>query len=203
MLSAAPQLEADKHVLSFVSLVARALPAGDEWDLSGLLVDGQPVSRATVVAWLNAAYQAAYEVEYQVQQPDQDPVCSVEGLYQLLSFADSVDSTRPVLKACCSRLHSLQLHAQLGQQHVALETNGTGYYFGIATQCLLHQPALTAVGITMDAAPAAASAEERHAFKQQVAAQTEKLLWLAYRLQLQPLVQHLHCFIRALSYFST
>jgi hypothetical protein len=106
-----------------------------------------------------------------------------------------------VLKACCSRLHSLQLHAQLGQQQVALDTDATGYYFASDTQRLACQTALTAVGFAMDAAPVAATAEEQQAFKQQVAAQTEQLLWLAYRLQLQPLVQHLHGFIRALSCF--
>jgi hypothetical protein len=201
-LAAAAQLEADKQVVCLFSLVARALPAGDEWDLSGLLLDGKPVSRATVVAWLNAAYQAAYEEEFEEQQRDKNPACSGEGLYQLLSFADAVDSTRPVLRACCSRLQSLQLHAQLGQQQVALDTDGTGYYFSTRSQRLVYQPDLTAAGLDIDAAPAAPSAEERKAFKQQVAAQTEQLLWLAYRLQLQPLVQHLHNFIQALSHFA-
>jgi hypothetical protein len=35
-----------------------------------------------------------------------------------------------------------------------------------------------------------------------VAAQTEQLLWLAYRLQLQPLVQHMHNFIQNASFFT-
>jgi hypothetical protein len=52
---AASPLEADAQVIRLFSSVARQLPETDEWDLSGLLVDGQPVSRATVVAWLKAA----------------------------------------------------------------------------------------------------------------------------------------------------
>jgi hypothetical protein len=42
-------------------LVAAGLPAQvngqDVWDLSNVLVDGAPVDRVTVVAWLNACYQ--------------------------------------------------------------------------------------------------------------------------------------------------
>jgi hypothetical protein len=50
------------HVVQLFSLCAAGLPAqaaGQDavWDLSSLLIDGRPVSRATVVAWLNASYQ--------------------------------------------------------------------------------------------------------------------------------------------------
>jgi hypothetical protein len=129
MLAAAVPLEADRQVVCLFSGVARGLPDAEEWDLSGSLVDGQPVSRQTVVAWLNAAYQAAYEVNFEAQKKPNNPACSMTGLYHLLSFADAVDSTKPVLKACCAQLQSLKLHAQLGQQPLMLETNGVGYYF--------------------------------------------------------------------------
>ncbi|WIA20917.1 hypothetical protein OEZ85_005259 [Tetradesmus obliquus] len=199
-LTPAVQLEADKRVVFLLSSVARALPETDEWDLSGLLVERQPVSRPTVVAWLNAAYQLVYEEDYEAQGPDEDPACSVEGLHMLLSFADAVDSTRPVLKACCSRLQSLQLHPQLGQQQVALDTNGVGYYFSPTTSKLVSQPSLIESGVTMVATPESPT-EQQAAFKQQVAAQIERLLWLAYRLQLQPLVEHMHTCIQAFSIF--
>ncbi|KAF6245558.1 hypothetical protein COO60DRAFT_1650237 [Scenedesmus sp. NREL 46B-D3] len=55
----------------------------------------------------------------------------------------------------------------------------------------------------MAAAPEAADGTERLAFEEQVAAQTEQLLWLAHKLQLQPLVQRLYGFIRSLSYLPT
>jgi hypothetical protein len=185
-----------------VSSVASGLPdTGDEWDLSGLLVDGQPVSRATAVAWLNAAYQAVREQDF--EQQNDSPVCSVDGLYRLLSFADAVGSTKPLLRACCSQLQSMKLHAQLGQQQVALATDGTSYYINSVSHMLLRQPDFSKVGVPIEEAPAAASAEEQQAFKQQVAAQTEQLLWLAHKLQLQPLLQHLGRFVHALSQFYT
>ncbi|WIA41200.1 hypothetical protein OEZ86_004815 [Tetradesmus obliquus] len=197
---AATPLDADEQLVRLLSLVARALPEGGEWDLSGLLLDGQPVSRAVVVAWLNAAYQQAYGEDFEAQEPDQDPACSVQGLYMLLSFADAVDSTKPLLRACCSQLQRLQLHAQLGQQQVGLDTSEIGYFFH--SNAKLHrQPILTKPGTPMPAAPDAASAEQQAAFKQQVAAQTEQLLWLAHRLQLQPLVQHMHSCVWAMSFF--
>uniref|UniRef100_A0A383VSH5 Uncharacterized protein n=1 Tax=Tetradesmus obliquus TaxID=3088 RepID=A0A383VSH5_TETOB len=40
-------------------------------------------------------------------------------------------------------------------------------------------------------------AEQQDAFRQQVAAQTERLLWLSYKLQLEPLIQRLHAFIQS------
>jgi hypothetical protein len=199
--AAAAPLEADRQVVCLFSSVARGLPEADEWDLSGLLVDGQPVSRATAVAWLNAAYQAAYAEDFDAQPPDEDAARSVKGLYQLLSFADAVDSTKPVLNACCAQLKQLKLHAQLRQQQLALDTDGAAYYFGADTQRLVRQPDTSTRGSYVEDDPTAVTAEEQRAFKQQVAAQTEQLLWLAYKLQLQPLVLHMHHFIRTLSCF--
>jgi hypothetical protein len=141
-----------------------------------------------------------YEEDFE-QQGD-SPACNVEGLYRLLSFADAVGSTKPLLRACCSQLQSLKLHAQLGQQQVALATDGTSYYFCGTSQKLLRQPDVRQPGTYIQEAPAAASAEERQAFKQQVAAQTEQLLWLAHKLQLQPLLQHLIRFVQTLSHFT-
>jgi hypothetical protein len=202
ILTAAALLEADRQVVCLFSGVARGLPDADEWDLSGLLVDGQPVSRETVVAWLNAAYQAAYEEDFEAQQKADNPACSMTGLYQLLSFADAVDSTRPVLKACCAQLQILQLHAQLGPKQLALETNGTGYYFSKRTQLLMCCTDVSKIAEQVEGAPAATTAEEQQAFNRQVAAQTEQLLWLAHKLQLQPLLQHLNRFVQALSWFT-
>jgi hypothetical protein len=173
------------------------LPATDEWDLSGLLVEGQPVSRATVVAWLNAACHNTYGTDY--EQQEDSPACTFNDLYRLLLFADAVDSTRPLLKACCARLQQLQLRALLGQQQVSLKTDGTSY--GFSTDGHL----CTAFNATGNAAVPGldpAASEEQQVFRQQVAAQTEQLLWLAYRLQLQSLVQRLHTFIWPLCWFA-
>jgi hypothetical protein len=57
----AEPLAPHRHIVQLFSLCAAGLPAqpGEDavWDLSNILIDGQAVSRATVVAWLNAAYQ--------------------------------------------------------------------------------------------------------------------------------------------------
>jgi hypothetical protein len=197
--AAAPSpLEAEAYLVRMFSAVARQLPETDEWDLSSLLADGQPVSRATAVAWLNAAYQHAYETEF--EQQEDSPTGAVEGLYWLLAFADAVESTRPLLKACCAGLQQLQLYEQLGQQLVTLQTNGPGFGFTSDRQLFL-QPNITDFNSLM-VGPSAANGAEQEAFIQQVAAQTEQLLWLAYRLELEPLVQRLHGFVRPLCWFS-
>ncbi|WIA39964.1 hypothetical protein OEZ86_013394 [Tetradesmus obliquus] len=198
--AAAPTpLEPEAYLVCMYSAVARRLPETEEWDLSGLLVDGQPVSRATAVAWLSAAYQHAYETYFEEQQDSS--ASSAEGLYKLLAFADAVDSTRPLLKACCAGVEDLQLRAQLGQQQVSLETDGTAYFFNSRDGLLMQQTDFNERITGLQGSSEAASAEQQDAFRQQVAAQTEQLLWLAYRLQLQPLAQRLHSFIRALDWF--
>jgi hypothetical protein len=50
------------HIVQLFSLCAAGLQAQQAendtvWDLSNMLIDGQPVARATVLAWLNACYQ--------------------------------------------------------------------------------------------------------------------------------------------------
>ncbi|KAF6252957.1 hypothetical protein COO60DRAFT_477893 [Scenedesmus sp. NREL 46B-D3] len=190
-------LEAEQLVVILFSSVARSLPACDEWDISGLLVDGRSVGRATVVAWLNAAYQHTYQADFEAQ-PD-DPACSVEGLYYLLAFADAVGTTKGLLQACCLRLERLQLLAHLGQVQVPLNTDGSGYALNPVSTRLHQLPDLSADSRAVTRA--FVGAEEQQDFKQQVAALVEQLLWLAYRLQLQPLAEHLQKLVRALCMF--
>jgi hypothetical protein len=50
------------QIVQLFSQCAAGLPAKQAeddtaWDLGNVLIDGQPVARATVVAWLNACYQ--------------------------------------------------------------------------------------------------------------------------------------------------
>jgi hypothetical protein len=195
--AALSQLEAEACLVRMYSAVARQLPETDEWDLSGLLVDGQPVSRAIVVAWLNAAYQHAYLADYE-QQAD-SPACIVEGLYLLLAFADAVHSTPGMLAACCARLlQGLQLRTQLRQQQVSLETDGRVYAF-VDSQ-LIELLDFKGYSSSVLGVSTAADAEQQ-AFTRQVAAQTEQLLWLACRLQLLLIVRRLHNFVRGLSFF--
>jgi hypothetical protein len=182
-------LDADEHLVRMYSAVARQLPVTDTWDLSSLLIDGQPVSRSTVVAWLNAAYQNTFDRDF--EQQDDSPGSSAEGLYQLLAFADAINSSRPLIRGCCEDLERLQLRVQLGQQQVSLKTQGTSYAFSMSGELLQ----VTDGTVTRPSMFPAARAEQQ-AMWEQVAAQTEQLLWLAYKLQLEPLLQQLHRFVR-------
>lgn len=66
-----------REVLNVMSSCARGLPAdAAQWDLSLLLVEGQPVHKQTVLSWVNKAYLCTYgetfedALEYQ-KQPQQ------------------------------------------------------------------------------------------------------------------------------------
>lgn len=96
----ADPLEADRTILAAFSSCIRGLPAeADEWDISQLLIEGQPVQRQTVVAWLNMAYSQALDEPFE-QDTELDD--SMAGLAQLLAFADAVGPTKGLLRACLS-----------------------------------------------------------------------------------------------------
>jgi ribosome-binding protein aMBF1 (putative translation factor) len=98
-------------------------------------------------------------------------------------------------------LEHLQLRVQFGEQQVELKTDGAGYPINSQSSQLY---VLEDCSVLLRAVANArgASAEEQQAFKQQVAAQTEQLLWLAYRLQLQQLAKRLQNFIRSQHWFT-
>ena len=53
--ASAEPIIADRCTLQCYSTCARGLPAAaEEWDLSQLLIEGQPVQRGTAVAYLNS-----------------------------------------------------------------------------------------------------------------------------------------------------
>jgi hypothetical protein len=149
----------------------------------------------------NIARRLTYEAPYEEQQEADDPTRSFEGLHRLLAFADAVGSTTPALLAC--NFEGMQLKAQLGQQQVVLESPSVAYYLPVADNRLFHIVGFSNSGACISESSTKPPEEKRAEFVQQVAAQTEQLLWLAYRLQLQPLVQHLHTFIRSSAMFSS
>jgi hypothetical protein len=101
------------------STVACGLPkAASTWDLSGLLINGQPVSRDVLVAWLNAAYHHLLGATFEPQDPDLTTTAA--GLSAVLHFADAVGSRPGLLAACLRNLDQLQLAVQLGGTPVAL-----------------------------------------------------------------------------------
>jgi hypothetical protein len=112
------------------STVAENLPAeAAEWNLSNLLIDGQPVQRSTVIRWLNVC---CINVHHVLFDPDirYGSLVSATELFELLAFADSVGSGRGIIEACLTEnqlmkmylnvtfIPGLQEDAQPQQQHV-------------------------------------------------------------------------------------
>lgn len=65
-----PPLEACSLLLRASCSCARGLPPdSSSWDLSSLLIDGQPVSRETVTAWLNVVYTLLDNKPFEEGQP--------------------------------------------------------------------------------------------------------------------------------------
>lgn len=71
---------------------------GDAWDLSNLLIDGQPPKRLVALAWLRVIYS---QTDITEQQPELSP--GAVRLSDLLLFADAIASPRAVIEACCAR----------------------------------------------------------------------------------------------------
>lgn len=73
-------LSAKANILRSCSSCAEGLPAdAEEWDLSQLLVEGDPVTKETAVAWLNSAYQRILDSEFEKQR--EDVRCSATGVF--------------------------------------------------------------------------------------------------------------------------
>jgi hypothetical protein len=188
-------LQAQLLVLLPMSQCVRSLPDKTEWDLSSLLIDGQPVTRSTVVAWLNCAYKHILDCDFEAQEVEQ----SAASLYQLLVFADAVGSQRVLMKACvAAHAENTRFVLELRQQELQLDINGL-YFFGSAEEpnplilfgrCSARSTGACTVG-------EAASLEERSAFMSQLAAQVEGLLYMAYKLQLDQLLLKVTKFIQS------
>jgi hypothetical protein len=102
-------LHAPVYGVKCMSACACNLPAdAPEWDLSGLLVDGQPVSLSIVKAWLGAVYKQLGDGQY--AEDLHATSRTVEGLYQLLRFADAVGSRQGVVQACLAHVDALIVH---------------------------------------------------------------------------------------------
>lgn len=184
-------LEVDRSILQCWSSCAKGLPAtADEWDVSQLLIEGQPVQRETVVAWLNALYDIVYGKPF--EQQEKSPVHNITGLAQLLAFADAVGSSRGVLRALDARMSADSLVAvvDIGDTEVILSCNCC-YYFSDATAlpltCL--SPGQQASACRPRTAAVANSAEDKARFCLQFAQQLEMLLFLAFKLQMTQLQQ--------------
>jgi hypothetical protein len=194
-------LAADKPLLQVVAECARGLPGDDaaEWDLSSLLIEGQPVSRAVVVAWLHAVHMAVHDAPFAGEAQQEPPLSdSAAGLAQLLALADAVGSSRGVLRTCLPPLEQLQFRVQAGeqqQQQVVQLDVGAAYWWDTSAA-----PQLLKVGrdhkVASEEQVTVTSEAAKAQLTQQFVRQLEALLYLAHRLELDSLAQALHTCVR-------
>jgi hypothetical protein len=197
-------------------------------------VEGQPVQRTTVTAYLNIAYQHAYGEPFREAQPQHDEpeaqqvkkrkqdagpqpehaeeqagqqqqapaqagagVTTVTAMTQLLLFADAVGSTAPLLRACTAGIDKLRLSVQLPTEAPLDLSIRTPYFLVSRDSSSLtlvmvteQQSSLTVATFSEADAPAA-----KMALVQQLQAQTEALLYVAYKLQLSEAAEAVQSFI--------
>jgi hypothetical protein len=126
-------LQAESSVLRSCCESARGLPtAAEEWDASGLLLDGQPFSRETVSCWLSCAQGLLHGSE-QLCADDIQQLSSVTGLTQVLAFADAVGSCVGLCRTACSQVHQLKFVLQLPEQELKLPLAGYTYCLQLMT----------------------------------------------------------------------
>jgi hypothetical protein len=107
--------------------IAEGLPAAaDTWDVSGLLLDGQPFSGNTVSCWLSCAHSAIHGLE-ELRPQEIQQLSTVTGLTQVLAFANAVGSYAALCKTACSQLQQLKFVVQLPEQMLELPVVGYTY----------------------------------------------------------------------------
>lgn len=191
--ASADPIVADRLTLRYWSSCVRELPAEAEvWDVSQLLLEGQPVQRVTVVAWLNLIHKIASGQVFEQQEPN--PARSMTGLGQLLLFADAVGSNRGLL---------LAVDNQAAADVPEFACEGLMHPFSIASHVYFDgyrgiRAAGPGGGLTTIVAQDLTE-DSTNSIRTQVAEQTECLLFLAYKLQLPCLQQLTHRFIKCCS----
>jgi hypothetical protein len=182
-------IDADRVTLQCYSSCARGLPASaEEWDISQLLIEGQPVQRETVVAYINAVSQ---HLNNQIVIEEQDgPPRSMKGLASLLAFADAVGTSRGLLLAVDAQVSGAELVAEVKLGDLDLELTASGCYFfpksGMRLTCVSPSISLEE-RISSKTVATAGSAEEKKRLVQQFIEQVEALMHLALQLQLPQL----------------
>ena len=181
----------DPFVVQAFSQCARALPSKDEWDLSNLLIDGQPVGRDTVVAWLNKAYSLVNSSSFECMTGSTTP--SLLDLHQLLVFADAVGTKQFLLEAIVADLDDVRISADLAGKALELRLDRM-YYFS----CCALPPRFHEATTELEQRMACDFAEaDKPAFLSQVVAQVEPLLYMSLKLQLPCLIQKLQSFLHS------
>jgi hypothetical protein len=199
-------LPAQSFLLRTFSAVARALPAdAEQWDVSGLLYDGQqPFSRATVQCWLACARSCTGMGELGAEDIEQ--LSTAKGLHEVLSFAQAVGPAPALLQAACSQQGALVIALKAEQQTLRLPmTGGTlAWLPPTAPQQQQQQPQqqqpdsfqISLLSSTKRAPIGSpVTIQQLTSVRREAAAQTGALLLMAHVLRLQPLIDALHSFV--------
>ena len=187
-------LQAESFVLRSFSNSARGLPAAaEEWDVSGLLLDGQPFSRETVSCWLSCGYSAVDGMQ-ELGHQDIQLLSTVEGLTQVLAFAAAVGSVTGFYRVVSSQLQQLKFVVQLPEQVLELPLAGNTYELspGYNRRQQMSRSDLQNFG---HVGTSLAHEYQHIPVQQQVAKQAAALLQLAHVLRLQPLLDMLLQFL--------
>jgi hypothetical protein len=161
--------------------------------LRHLLFDGQPVESSTVISWLNLCYMSVYGRPYEQQTQQQSTALSADELYQLLAFADAINSTKVplVTKTCTAELEQLSMQVSLEGEAVQLVMDGRPYWF-----CRRRAGGQTQVMFCKDGSmKLLRSPDAKSALQTEVSQQCEQLLFMAYKLRLDQLLQWVQRFI--------
>jgi hypothetical protein len=168
------------------------------------MVEGRPVSRAVVVAWIKVVYDlspASYESDNgdsDDSESDEDGEGAEADALSLLLFADAVGSSSRVMRGCydsCSGQFD-SIHVDLDGECVELQLDGRGY--ATDSNNLVEATMTGEREIPLSASAAAAV----HELGPKAAAQLEPMLHLAYRLGLEELQEKLHAVIFGNAVFS-
>lgn len=172
----------DRETVMYWSSCAKGLPeTAGEWDLSQLLIEGKPVQRSTVIAWLNAIFNMVYSKQFEHLGPfAPDPCADAAGLAQLLAFADAVGSPRGLVVAFLLQLSELKFTVTWDNIVVKLSAVGRSYWRRDNSTVLRTSWGDQSVTdcVTLP------NFQARTVLIQQAAAATESVLLLAYKLQL-------------------
>lgn len=183
-------IEADSLLVRTSCDNARGLPApADVWDVSGLLLDGQPFARDTVSCWLNCACSAVHGMA-ELNEQDVQQLSTVAGLAQVLAFADAVGSYKGLCNAACSQLKQLKFVVQLPVQVLELPVAGNVYQVRKPQQVMqVNLQEKSDIGAPL------ATVKQWEDVQQQVGKQLSALLKVAHVLRLQLLLNTLHEFV--------
>jgi hypothetical protein len=214
------------QVLRLVFSCLKNAPASDTWDLSSLLVNGSPVSQATVIAVLEVLYSNMWALGFEAERKDGQ--YSLQALLDMLLFADAVGCSRQALNQLAGMLGStvtaaleLTLPAAAASSSNASAAGATDQaaaggaassstlllqldgWFRLVNHLTLEDPPRTR--LQRHTASGTFSNVTEHPFdlqqqaeqlKQQVSQQLEALLFVGFKLDLQQLLQPALRFLR-------